>query len=39
MSTRSELYHCFGLGVVEILKVDHSGKTLLRQSGLGRRRG
>lgn len=25
MSTRSELYHCFGLGVVEILKVDHSG--------------
>jgi transposase len=25
MSTRSELYHCFGLGVVEVLKVDHSG--------------
>jgi len=25
MSTRSELYHCFGLGVVELLRIDYSG--------------
>ena len=25
MSTRSELYHCFGLGVVEVTRVDHIG--------------
>jgi len=25
MSTRSELYHCFGLGVVEVLRTDFSG--------------
>jgi hypothetical protein len=25
MSTRSELYHCFGLGVVEVTRVDHVG--------------
>ncbi len=29
MSTRSELYHCFGLGVVECTKTDYSaGKTM-----------
>lgn len=27
MSTRSELYHCFGLGVVELLRIDYSGST------------
>lgn len=25
MSTRSELYHCFGLGVVEVLRTDFNG--------------
>ena len=29
MSTRSELYHCFGLGVVEVTRVDHEdGQTV-----------
>jgi len=25
MSTRSEMYHCFGLGVVEVTRVDYGG--------------